>query len=522
MRKLAFAGALWLLLALACNLPVNRASPTGLPAVDLRKTLAARSVDATAGPALALERTAVPGDAQHTAAPAQFGSLSTATPGAPQPADSPVGDFFTYITVPGDTLPALSLRFGVGPEQIIASQPLSESGLLPAGQPLQIPNTLGSLLYPSAALPDDAVVYGPSAVDFDISAYIQAAGGFLASYSENFNGEILTGAQSVQRVATESSINPRLLLALLESRSQWVFGQPANQTVRDYPLGFHVANQKGLYRELVMTATHLNIAYYGWRSGTESELQFRDGRRQRIDPRLNAGSVAVQSLLAKLNDQPDWLAALYAPGGLLDAHQVMFGDPWARSAHFGALLPRDSQQPALELPFQPGERWSLTGGPHPVWKTGSPRGALDFAPVTGEPACQVSRAWVTAPASGLVVRSQRNVLALDLDGDGYEQTGWVLIFLHLADFERLPAGVRVELDDRLGHPSCEGGQSTGTHVHIARKFNGEWIAVEGPLPFVLGGWQAYADARNYYGGMRKGDQEVVASPVGPRTSIIVR
>jgi LasA protease len=78
------------------------------------------------------------------------------------------------------------------------------------------------------------------------------------------------------------------------------------------------------------------------------------------------------------------------------------------------------------------------------------------------------------------------------------------------------------LNDRIGHPSCEGGTSTGTHFHIARKYSGEWIAADGPLPFVLGGWQAYAGVKNYQGGLIKNDQEIVASPVGPRSSIIMR
>jgi LasA protease len=186
------------------------------------------------------------------------------------------------------------------------------------------------------------------------------------------------------------------------------------------------------------------------------------------------------------------------------------------------LLPPGLVQPILELPFVPGERWSLTAGPHESWKTGSPRGALDLAPVTGEPHCAVSRAWALASAPGLIVRSERNVAAIDLDGDGFEQTGWVMLYLHLADFERIQAGQWVKVDEPIGHPSCEGGTSTGTHIHIARKFNGEWLAADGPLPFVLSGWQAYADERNYYGGLINGTQQAVASPVGPQTSIIVR
>ena len=37
-------------------------------------------------------------------------------------------------------------------------------------------------------------------------------------------------------------------------------------------------------------------------------------------------------------------------------------------------------------------------------------------------------------------------------------------------------------------PSCEGGNATGTHLHIARKYNGEWVQAYGPIPFDLSGW----------------------------------
>jgi hypothetical protein len=39
-----------------------------------------------------------------------------------------------------------------------------------------------------------------------------------------------------------------------------------------------------------------------------------------------------------------------------------------------------------------------------------------------------------------------------------------------------------------------GGTSTGTHIHIARKFNGEWLpaaGIAGVLPFSLEGWIAH-------------------------------
>jgi hypothetical protein len=114
------------------------------------------------------------------------------------------------------------------------------------------------------------------------------------------------------------------------------------------------------------------------------------------------------------------------------------------------------------------------------------------------------------------------VVVIDLDGDGFEQTGWTLVYLHVADHERTPAGVWVNTDDPLGHPSCERGNSTGTHVHMARKYNGEWLDADGPLPFVLSGWLVQKGARNYEGYLIQGNERITANPGGSRISIIVR
>ncbi len=515
----------WLLILSACNLPTQANRIQGIPPQALRQTLVAQATSTARAPTIGPGSTLL-SSATWSADVSPFTGLHTATPGNPLPTDmlgqQTVATMFSYYTQAGDTLAGLTGRFGVDPSQIVSMQDIPATGLIPTEQLLQIPNVLGALYYPSALMPDSEVIASPSAIGFDVQAFVDQAGGYISTYQEMVGEESLSGVQIVQRVALESSVNPRFLLALLEYRSGWVYGQPRDSQARNYPIGFHVAGQTGLYRELVMTATHLNAGYYGWRGGTLIEVKFRDASQARLSPALNAGSIAVQHLFSKFYKQDAWRAALYGTGSFVALYQNMFGTPWARAAPVEPLFPQNLAQPTLELPFMPGERWSLTGGPHPAWKTGSPRGALDLAPVTGEQECAVSRAWVLASAPGLVVRSERNVVAIDLDGDGYEQTGWVIIYMHVADRERVVTGTWVQTDSRLGHPSCEGGTSTGTHVHIARKFNGEWIAADGPLPFVLSGWQAFADARNYYGGLRKGEQMVVASPVGPQTSIVVR
>ena len=67
----------------------------------------------------------------------------------------------------------------------------------------------------------------------------------------------------------------------------------------------------------------------------------------------------------------------------------------------------------------------------------------------------------------------------DLDGDGDPRTGWVVLYLHIATRDKAPVGKVVSASEPIGHPSCEGGTSTGTHIHIARKYNGEWMAADG-------------------------------------------
>jgi hypothetical protein len=47
-------------------------------------------------------------------------------------------------------------------------------------------------------------------------------------------------------------------------------------------------------------------------------------------------------------------------------------------------------------------------------------------------------------------------------------------------------------------------------VHLARKYNGEWIPADGPIPFQLGGWVSSGDGIEYDGFLTKDGQVVEA------------
>lgn len=427
-----------------------------------------------------------------------------------------------YYTQAADTLAVVAVRFGVDPDEITSPDPLPEKALLPPGQLLIIPRRLSNTTSPQHILADSEFVYSPSAADFDIAAYVNQAGGKLSRYKQWLQSTgTVTGAQVVQRVALENSINPRLLLALIEYQSGWVYGEPPSEELAIHPLGKIDLRYQGLFHQLTWAVNELSVGYYSWREGRLIDLDFiQDGYKVRLAPDLNAGSVALQYLFAQLYGTGDWVGALDEEHGFLALYEEMFGNQWQRALAVEPLYPPGLTQPELSLPFEKGRIWSFTGGPHGAWEDEGSYAALDFAPSSDAPGCIPSDAYVTASASGLVVRSGKGVVVLDLDGDGREQTGWVLLYLHVSEESGVPVGTWVERGQRLGHPSCEGGHSTGTHVHIARKYNGEWIAADSPMPFNLSGWIAHAGNIAYSGYLTRGEDKVVACTCSTRATFI--
>ena len=109
---------------------------------------------------------------------------------------------------------------------------------------------------------------------------------------------------------------------------------------------------------------------------------------------------------------------------------------------------------------------------------------------------------------------------MDLDGDSDVRTGWVLLYLHLGSQHLVRLGKVLEPGDFIGHPSCEGGESTGSHIHIARKYNGEWIPASGIIPFNLDGWIAHEGQVEYQGTLTRFTETVTASSDAEERSLI--
>lgn len=447
----------------------------------------------------------------------------------------PLTDFpdrLDYYAQSGDTLQVVARRFGISEKDISSTVPLPEAGFLPPGQLLRLairsnhPTLNRVTITANHLLPDSEVVFSPSAANFDLISYLNQTSGYLSGHEEYMRSTGWTSAaEIIQRVALENSINPRLLLSILEYEAGCVLGGLDETVDSDYLVGMRDFRRKGLYLQTSWVASQLSAGYYGWRTGSLIEFQSPDGIIVRPAPDSNAGSVALlyyfaQSMAAKSKNDQDWHAAINPADGHLALHSGMFGDPWDLAQDVEPLFPEGLIQPELALPFETGRLWSYTSGPHPVWENEGAHAALDFAPATAISGCFKSEAWVLAMADGLVVRSEFGAVVQDISiqgeqrSDGDEHTGWAILYLHIEPNERVPAGTYLYAGDRIGHPSCEGGRANGTHVHIARMYNGEWIAAGGPLPFQLGGWIAHSGSKPYEGTLTKEGKTVIAHPYG--------
>lgn len=438
-----------------------------------------------------------------------------------------------YHAQAGDTLTTVATHFGVSKEQIQSNVDLPPTSFINPGTLLVIPQVLINTTSDVHLLPDSEFVYSRAITDSDfpddVVQFVQDAGGYLSEEREYEHTTLTNGGEIIKQIAQNNSINPYLLLALLEYQSNWVFGQPQNLAQLKYPMGFINYDDAGLVRQIRWAVNQLSIGYYGWREGRLTEIMLQDSQSPsrdvtaRIEPALNAGTVALQYFFSQIHNSEEWIQSLDDDTGFITTYEEMFGAPENRT-QYEPLFSHDLVQPALELPFNLGVVWNYTGGPHGAWEREGSWSAVDFAPSGFRGECSKSYAYVTATAPGLVVRAEDGVVVVNLDYNENEHTGWVMLYLHIAtDGRVVNAGDEVFTGDRLGHPSCEGGISTGTHVHIARKYNGEWMTADGPIPFVMSGWTAHNGASVYKGSLSKpGENLVIASSYSAPGSQIKR
>jgi LasA protease len=454
-----------------------------------------------------------------TPTPAPTPTLPLPTPLPARPNYQP-GELVAYTAQTGDTLDALSARFNTTIKEIRTANPIipDSATTMPAGMPMKIPIYYRPLWGSSfQILPDSLFINGPAQSHFDPDEFTNQHSGWLKNYVDYVAGQNRSGAQIVLFVSTNYSVSPRLLLALAEYQISALSNPNPPDPEDRYPLGKVDYHNSGFYRQLAWAADLLNKGYYNWRSGNLLSFEHLDGRLERPDPWQNAATVALQYYFSRSLDGEAYERAISSVG-FAKTYQDLFGEPWQSAV---AHIPGSLTQPQLHLPFPPGPAWAFTGGPHNAWgEDENTLAALDFAPPSVVSGCMATDQWATAVASGTIVRTGTGIAVLDLDEDGDEHTGWVIFYLHLETTSIPSVGTHLNSGDPIGKPSCEGGVATGTHVHIARKYNGEWILAAGTLAFNMEGWVASNGSAPYLGMLSSPGRSVSACVCSDQASQI--
>ncbi len=409
----------------------------------------------------------------------------------------------SYTVQPGDTLGAIADQYNTTVERLIELNTLTNADIIEVGQVINLPPAPDMVTPNQPLLTNALLVRNERGGAFDTAGFIASQPGYIRIATDEVttnraNGfadtVTLNAAQVVDRVSQEFGVDVRLLLALLEYRAGWLTNAQPAEALQNFPMISEVdsgaIDREGLYRQLAWTANELNRGYYGRKYNNWQILEFPESEDLLYAIDLNAGTVALQYFLHLNRPYASWQRDI-ALDGFASVYTRYFGDPLQ---NLPDPLDGITEPPTLTLPFAAGQIWYFTGGPHGGWGAGSAWASVDFAPPDdrqpGDALCYTSEYNVTAVAPGLIARSEGGALSLDLDGDGNELTGWTIMYLHLAD--RVAAGTQVSAGDSVGRASCEGGFSTATHMHVGRRYNGEWLPTSCENctvpPFTMSGW----------------------------------
>lgn len=445
----------------------------------------------------------------------------------------------TYTVQSGDYLAAIANAYQVPLQAVIDRNELKNPETIQIGQKIILPViTPEHLEIGSTILPDSEIIYGPEPV----SAAAFHPDKFLAAYPKNIltgyleptpttpyptatpDGnttheplptpvfEARTGIEILEEVALENGVNPRVLIALLEYQSGTILGEKPKLLFNESYIGA-LGWRTSLDHQLSWAANSLNYGFYQWQLNRINQWILADDTVVAVNSDVNAGTAALQYLFSKLYDREEWLEAI-APSGFRATFENLFGPIDETQL---VLSDRPADFPELDLPFangataetEPAEDWYFSSGPHYGWANGSPWAAIDFVPGDAI-GCSKSEFFVRAAAPGTVIYSRDGLVVVDLDNDNDPRTGWIHLYLHVATHDRASVGTVLKRGDPIGHASCEGGVSSGSHLHFARRYNGQWIPIDAENPMVLSGFEVFSTGEVYDGYLVRGDQIVEA------------
>jgi len=322
-----------------------------------------------------------------------------------------------------------------------------------------------------AIIANEQFIYTPQEMlSFDIKAYLEDKAPYLAEYSE-----------TISHWSGRSSVSPKIIIALIEMKTSLLSKGNWDSDQLQTPLG-DMSIETGFSAQIEDVANHLASLYY-----------------QQQDQQLSAQSAADPTAIEATDIDND------AAVQFNDVYLQLFPQPLTKSSEQIADYPSaalDANPPVnlLQFPFPVGESWAA-GGTHGDTGGGPPFSAMDFWKTYLPWGANLSNYWVSASTGGRVIRhSSCSVEVID-------DSGWSSSYYHL-DNVRVTTGQRVTRNtplanyaNNIGQALCNGGGSSGPHVHFSIKNNGVYKDLDGVTlsqHVIHGGRYSYDTDSNYF------------------------
>lgn len=331
-----------------------------------------------------------------------------------------------------------------------------------------------------AVLSDGQFVWGPNAAGFSTGDFLEDQGSAFAPF-----------AGEVDLWASYTSVNPRVLLPVLEIKEELLSSARADLT----------DDQKRVLIE--RTALDLAKAFYehlhtvGARSSSpESKalMETSEGGLIEVDQDLPSGTYAVAAALGQVLEVPALQSAMEAenPAGFSATYGRLFPESDPLDTSNDITPPASPPADLLQLPFPQGATW-VFNGPH-SWNGDStpPFSSMDFF-LRGGSCSAPPFYYSTASAGGSSYRPSNYSCWLEIDHGG----GWDTSYYHLRyTYDGGPI-VRNTAVGTIACEVCAGGYATGPHVHWSLKYNGAYVSLEGVQ---ISGWTIHVGEEAYFSG----------------------
>ncbi|MCZ6528915.1 MAG: dockerin type I domain-containing protein [Chloroflexi bacterium] len=331
---------------------------------------------------------------------------------------------------------------------------------------------------------DGQFVWGPNVGDFNIEAFLADRRSPLVEY-----------AADIELWASYSSVNPKVLIAILELRQGWVSGisysipeEEIRTTIEDTAMSLASTFYEHLHTWGALRPAFTPVPAFG------PSVLLHDGSAASLDPSQSSGTVALMAAMAA-DIAPEGYESKFA--GMTRDFRAIFGAMFPESDPLDTsneIVPQNTPPDNLfQLPFPLGAEW-VASGPH-SWNGGSwppPFSSIDF--FTGGGSCAAPpNQYAVAAGYGTVNRPSGYRCWLEIDHGG----GWVTSYYHL---QNLYSGAPLNRGGKVGTIACEtcaGGFSTGPHVHFTLKYNGAYTSLEGVK---FSGWTVHVGSVPYNSG----------------------